>query len=128
MRSFCVSDSYGGSCIEYVSKPLKQFKSNLYIGILTVQSHTSVILIFRPIQKMGSLLRLEFYIVVKEFQKLKFRIYDHKINSSIGTSGEKGFGLGLKLVGELVTDLHGTMDISSKENEGKEIELKFPLK
>ena len=47
---------------------------------------------------------------------------------STGTHGEKGFGLGLKLVNEMVTQLGGKMSISSEENKGTEIEVYIPIK
>ncbi|PTX41609.1 phospho-acceptor domain-containing protein [Christiangramia gaetbulicola] len=50
-----------------------------------------------------------------------------KLNSTRGTSGEEGFGLGLKLVRDMVTEFRGEMDISSKENAGTEIEVKLLL-
>ena len=47
---------------------------------------------------------------------------------SHGTLGEKGFGLGLKLVYEMVGDLGGKMRISSEENKGTQIEIYIPIK
>jgi len=55
-------------------------------------------------------------------------LYDYKLSSSPGTAGEKGFGLGLKLVSEMVNELDGEMIITSEKNKGTEIELKLPLK
>lgn len=46
---------------------------------------------------------------------------------SHGTTGEKGFGLGLKLVNEMVTDLDGTMNITSQNDKGTAIEIYIPI-
>ncbi len=48
--------------------------------------------------------------------------------SSNGTLGEKGFGLGLNLVFNLVHSLNGTMNISSKIGDGTDIKVEIPLK
>lgn len=48
--------------------------------------------------------------------------------SAKGTDGEKGFGLGLNLVSDLVNSLQGTMAISSKVGEGTCIKVEIPLK
>ena len=48
--------------------------------------------------------------------------------SANGTNGEKGFGLGLNLVMDLVNFLHGTMNISSKIGEGTSIKVEIPRK
>jgi len=48
--------------------------------------------------------------------------------SANGTNGEKGFGLGLNLVFDLVNSLNGTINISSKIREGTSIKVKIPLK
>lgn len=48
--------------------------------------------------------------------------------SASGTNGEKGFGLGLNLVMDLVHSLNGTMNISSKTGEGTCIKVEIPLK
>jgi chemotaxis protein histidine kinase CheA len=42
--------------------------------------------------------------------------------------GEKGFGLGLNLVSDLVNSLNGTMEISSKTGDGTNIKVEIPLK
>lgn len=55
-------------------------------------------------------------------------IYDDSMGTKDGTSGEKGFGLGLKLVREMVGDLRGEMNIASGRRKGTEIELRLPLK
>ncbi|MFV8225103.1 GAF domain-containing sensor histidine kinase [Christiangramia aquimixticola] len=49
-------------------------------------------------------------------------------NSSQGTKGEKGFGLGLELVHEMVQELKGDMDITSVIKEGTKIDIKLPIK
>jgi signal transduction histidine kinase len=48
--------------------------------------------------------------------------------SADGTLGEKGFGLGIKLVFDLVQSLNGTMNISSKIGNGTNIKVEIPLK
>ena len=53
--------------------------------------------------------------------------YNDKLESSVGVEGEKGFGLGLKLVHEMVNDLGGTMEITSRGNRGAKIEVRLPL-
>jgi signal transduction histidine kinase len=47
--------------------------------------------------------------------------------SANGTNGEIGFGLGLKLVFDLVHSLNGTMNISSKIGEGTNIKVEIPF-
>ena len=47
--------------------------------------------------------------------------------SADGTIGEKGFGLGLNLVFDLVHSLNGTMKISSKIGDGTNIKVEIPL-
>jgi signal transduction histidine kinase len=47
--------------------------------------------------------------------------------SSDGTLGEKGFGLGLNLVFDLVHSLNGTMNISSKIGDGTNIKVEIPI-
>lgn len=49
------------------------------------------------------------------------------LRSTAGTSGEEGFGLGLKLVRDMVYELNGDMNISSAENQGTKIEVKLLL-
>lgn len=46
---------------------------------------------------------------------------------SSGTGGEKGFGLGLKLVNELVHELGGSMKIASEINKGTKISILIPV-
>ena len=48
--------------------------------------------------------------------------------STKGTIGEKGFGLGLNLVFDLVQTLNGTMNISSKIGYGTNIKVGIPIK
>ncbi|QYA25208.1 GAF domain-containing sensor histidine kinase [Gramella sp. MT6] len=52
---------------------------------------------------------------------------EHKLNATKGTLGEQGFGLGLKLVQDMVRESYGEMDISSCENAGTKIEVKLLL-
>lgn len=47
--------------------------------------------------------------------------------SSIGTSGEKGFGFGLNLVQHLVKGLKGRLLVRSEPDEGTEFELIIPI-
>jgi len=47
--------------------------------------------------------------------------------STDGTLGEKGFGLGLNLVSDLVHSLNGTMNISSKIGAGTNIKVEIPI-
>lgn len=65
----------------------------------------------------------------KGFSKASIQnFYNNDLESSLGAEGEKGFGLGLKLVHEMVHDLEGEMQIASKENEGTKIEVRIPVK
>lgn len=48
-------------------------------------------------------------------------------NAEPGTIGEKGFGLGLKLVDEIVKDLNGRMHITSSENKGTSVQVKITV-
>ncbi len=52
---------------------------------------------------------------------------EHKLNATKGTLGEQGFGLGLKLVQDMVRESYGEMDIYSCENAGTKIEVKLLL-
>lgn len=54
-------------------------------------------------------------------------ILNRGTDSSIGTSGEKGFGLGLQLVHHLVKSLNGQMLLKSKPDKGVEFELILPV-
>lgn len=47
--------------------------------------------------------------------------------SSGGTSGESGFGYGLKLVRYLVQKINGTIDIESDQNTGTTFKLNLPI-
>ncbi len=53
---------------------------------------------------------------------------ENNLRSSAGTSGEQGFGLGLKLVQEMVHEFNGEMNIFSEEGEGTKIEVRLLLK
>ncbi|GAA0881237.1 GAF domain-containing sensor histidine kinase [Algoriphagus jejuensis] len=82
-------------------------------------------------------------LVISERQRtLRFRVKDNGVgmaaekitqilgnkgSSSAGTSGEKGFGFGLRLVQQLVANLHGHLLINSQPGQGVEIELNLPL-
>ena len=45
-----------------------------------------------------------------------------------GTDYEKGYGLGLQLVTEMVEDIHGTLHIDSEEGKGTSVRIVVPLK
>jgi len=47
--------------------------------------------------------------------------------TTLGTSGEKGFGFGLNLVNHLVKELNGKLLLTSEENNGAEFELILPM-
>ncbi len=47
--------------------------------------------------------------------------------TSLGTSGEKGFGFGLSLVNHLVKGLKGKLILTSIEDQGSEFELMLPI-
>lgn len=53
-------------------------------------------------------------------------ILDGKGISSMGTSGEIGFGLGLKLVKSMVEEMGGDFNISSVENSGGRLQMIIP--
>jgi signal transduction histidine kinase len=48
-------------------------------------------------------------------------------SSSDGTSGEKGYGFGLKLVKHLVDKLNGTINIESEPGKGTIFEIRLPI-
>jgi signal transduction histidine kinase len=50
------------------------------------------------------------------------------MNSTLGTYGEKGYGLGLKLVKNLTDSLDGTLQINSKVGNGSSFIVKIPVK
>lgn len=54
-------------------------------------------------------------------------ILDGGTNSSMGTSGEKGFGFGLNLVHHLVKGLKGRLLVKSEPGVGTEFDLILPL-
>lgn len=58
-------------------------------------------------------------------EKIK-NILDGKGISSMGTSGEVGFGLGLKLVKSMVEELGGDFNISTVENSGGRLKMIIP--
>ena len=55
------------------------------------------------------------------------KFYNNKLDCSIGSAGEKGFGLGLKLVNEMINDLGGEMQIHDNQETGAKIEVKIPI-
>lgn len=56
------------------------------------------------------------------------KFYNNSLDCSVGSAGEKGFGLGLKLVNEMVSELGGNLTIRSEQDTGTEIEVKLPMK
>lgn len=80
--------------------------------------------------------------VLDQRRKLVFKVKDNGVgidqtkiqeiqeggtNSSMGTSGEKGFGFGLNLVHHLVNALNGELKVSSELGKGTEFEFILPL-
>ncbi|RNL51153.1 GAF domain-containing sensor histidine kinase [Pedobacter jejuensis] len=55
------------------------------------------------------------------------KILNGQLESSDGTSGERGYGLGLPMVTENVKSLNGTMEITSQEGWGTNFEITIPL-
>lgn len=53
-------------------------------------------------------------------------LFSQPIQSQVGTLGEKGFGLGLKLCREFMQMNHGFMQVKSEPGHGTTIELHFP--
>lgn len=60
-----------------------------------------------------------------EQQEQLFKLEDN--NSTTGTQGEKGTGLGLNLVYRFVTMLNGEISVSSKLRLGTRFDLSFPI-
>ncbi|MEM7183803.1 MAG: HAMP domain-containing sensor histidine kinase, partial [Spirochaetota bacterium] len=58
--------------------------------------------------------------------KLKNLLKQDIKTTTIGTKGEKGYGVGLPFCNEVVRSLGGTMLISSKQGEGTQIEVVLP--
>lgn len=54
-------------------------------------------------------------------------ILGQQVDSQLGTMGERGYGLGLKLVQELVRKQGGRFNIESREGEGCTVEVDLPL-
>ncbi|GGI27209.1 GAF domain-containing sensor histidine kinase [Pedobacter mendelii] len=55
------------------------------------------------------------------------KILNGTLESSEGTSGERGYGLGLPMVTENVNSLNGKMEITSQEGWGTNFEITIPL-
>ena len=55
------------------------------------------------------------------------KFHNNELNYSIGSAGEKGFGLGLKLVKEMLNDLGGELQIHSMQQFGAKIEARIPI-
>jgi signal transduction histidine kinase len=64
--------------------------------------------------------------ISEEIMPKLFRI-DVRI-SSAGTANEKGTGLGLNLIKEMIERLEGSLDLISKPGEGTKVIIKLPLK
>ncbi|WP_318345785.1 GAF domain-containing sensor histidine kinase [Flagellimonas baculiformis] len=47
--------------------------------------------------------------------------------SELGTNNEKGYGLGLQLVSEMVDSIKGTLNIQSEENKGTTVRIAIPI-
>ncbi len=62
------------------------------------------------------------------FEKTKLKTFDEELSvGESGTNGEKSYGLGLRLVNEMVSDLKGKMNIDSEKGKGTEIEIMIPV-
>ncbi|RYD80987.1 MAG: sensor histidine kinase [Sphingobacteriales bacterium] len=55
------------------------------------------------------------------------KILAGKLESSEGTTGEKGYGLGLPMVTDFVKSLNGTIEITSESGWGTNFEITIPL-
>lgn len=44
-----------------------------------------------------------------------------------GTSGEKGYGLGIRLVTDMVSSIGGKLDITSEEGKGTTATVEIPI-
>ena len=54
-------------------------------------------------------------------------IMDIGLEDDRGTADEKGYGMGLSLVTEMVESIHGTLNIESEEGRGTNIKIAIPL-
>lgn len=59
-------------------------------------------------------------------ERLNSVFHFNETNPKIGTSGEKGTGLGLYICKEFVEGNHGTIHINSEENVGTEVTISLP--
>jgi signal transduction histidine kinase len=48
--------------------------------------------------------------------------------TTVSLHGDKGTGLGLPIVNQLMLNLGGKMEVSSREKEGTTVTLRFPKK
>jgi signal transduction histidine kinase len=55
------------------------------------------------------------------------RLREVGVGSERGTNDEKGYGLGLQLVIEMVESIKGKLNIQSKENKGTTVQIKIPI-
>lgn len=55
------------------------------------------------------------------------RLREVGVGSERGTNDEKGYGLGLQLVIEMVESIKGKLNIQSKENKGTTVKIKIPI-
>lgn len=54
-------------------------------------------------------------------------LMDVGLRSERGTNDEKGYGLGLQLVMEMVESINGTLNIESEENKGTTVKISIPI-
>jgi signal transduction histidine kinase/DNA-binding response OmpR family regulator len=111
--------------IEYAYEDLRKIINNLVSNALKYTSPTYGIYVDTFIDKKGLtiIVKDERIGIDKREQKRIFdRFYQTKNNLSNG-----GFGIGLSLVQELVTNLNGTIELQSKKNVGSIFTIQLPL-
>lgn len=59
-------------------------------------------------------------------ERLKY-LRDLGLDEDRGTADEKGYGLGLRLVAEMVESIHGNLNIESGEGRGTNVKITIPL-
>ena len=55
------------------------------------------------------------------------KFYSNSLDCSVGSAGEKSYGLGLKLVNEMLNDLGGQLKIHNRQDLGAKIEVEIPI-